>query len=115
MLNKEKVKKFYTEGYNASEIAKSLKEDVEKVRKCIQRNFKDLKEKHEIAVIQRRETIKAINHEAKKFMSDKVFIEKNRSIYITKQNGDIVLDKSKASAITWDTPRRLTNENKCIV
>ena len=45
-------------------------------------------------------------------MSDKTFILKNRSLYETKKDGDIVLKKDIDCAITWDVPRRLTNKFK---
>lgn len=110
--DKNQIERLYLDGYDASEIAKKLKINVETVRKCIQRNFKDLRPKHEIALVRRREIIKAINYEANKFMGDSTFIKKNRSIYKTKPDGDIVINKDVAPVVTWDTPRRLTNENK---
>lgn len=113
-IDKDEVKKYYLLGYNAKEISHKLKYDVESVRKCIQRNFGGLKHKHNIAVIEKRETIKAVNYEANKFISDSSFIKKNRSIYKTKPDGDIVLNRDIAPVVTWDTPKRLSNENKII-
>lgn len=46
-----------------------------------------------------------------RFMSDLVFIKKNRSIYKTLQNGDIVINREVAPIVTFDTPKRLINEN----
>lgn len=115
MLDKERVKAFYVNGYNAVEIAKKLSADKEAIRKCIQRNFGNLKYIHEIAVIKRKEEVKATNYEANKFISDRSFILKNRSIYKTLPDGDIVLNREVSGAVTWDTPRRLVNENKCMV
>lgn len=111
LINKEDVKLLYLKGYNAVEIANKLDENTEAIRKCIQRNFQNLKHKHDIAIIQRKEEIKAINYEANKCISDRSFILKNRSIYKTKENGDIVLNKEVSGTVTWDTPRRLANEN----
>ena|SRR5471030_654926 len=111
-LNKEEIKKMYLDGFNAPEIAKKIKEDKDTIKKCIQRNFKDFRLEHEIAAVRRREVIKAINYESTKFMGDSTFIRKNRSIYKTNLNGDIVINKHVAPVVTWDTPRRLTNENK---
>ncbi|WP_411680439.1 DNA-binding response regulator [Clostridium thailandense] len=111
-LDKEKVKELYLEGLNSAEIAKKIECNKETVKKCIQRNFWHLRHDHEVAVVQRRENLKATNYEANKFMSDSAFIEKNRSIYKTNANGDIVIDKNVAPVVTWDTPKRLTNENK---
>lgn len=108
----KEVEKLYLLGLNAAEIAKLLNSKKDTIKKCIQRNFKELKHKHEIAVVQRREAIKAVNYEAKKYISDSAFIKKNRSIYKTKADGDIVLNKEVAPVVSWDTPRRLVNENK---
>ena len=44
--------------------------------------------------------------------SDKTFILKNRSLYETKEDGDIVLKKDIDYAIPWDVPKRLVNEFK---
>lgn len=115
MLNKDIIKNLYLKGYNATEISKKVSSNVETIRKCIQRNFGDSKLKHEIAVIQRKEELKATNYEANRYINDRSFILKNRSIYKTLPNGDIVLNKEVAGVVTWDTPRRLTNENKCVV
>lgn len=115
MLDKEIVRSFYLQGYNAVEIAKKVSSSTEAVRKCIQRNFGNLKMKHEIAIIQRREELKATNYESNRYISDRAFILKNRSIYKTLPDGDIVINKEVAPVVTWDTPRRLVNENKCVV
>lgn len=109
--DKNLIEKLYLDGYNASQIANKLKMNIETIRKCIQRNFSHLKRKHEIAIIQKRETLKAINYETNKYMGDSVFIKKNRSIYKTKSNGDIVINKKVAPVVTWDTPERLINDN----
>ena len=111
-IDKNVIRELYLKGYNAKEIAVKLKCEVEAVRKCIQRNYENLKWKHGIAVKERKETIKAIDYEAKRCMTDKSFIIKNRSIYKTKMDGDIVINKEVAPVVSWDTPRRLTNENK---
>lgn len=112
MLDKERVKELYLQGYNSTEIAKLLKAKRETVKKCIQRNFGHLKSKHEIALTQRREEKRAINKESTKYISDRSFVLKNRSIYKTKPNGDIVLDREKAGIVPWDVPRILVNEYK---
>lgn len=113
MLKKEEVKQLYLKGYNAVEIAKKVSSSTEAVRKCIQRNFGNLKLKHEIAVIQRKEELKAIKYESNRYINDRAFILSNRSIYKTLSNGDIVLNKDIAGIVTTDTPKRLINENKC--
>lgn len=115
MIDKEKVKELYLKGYNASQIAKKMNSNTEAIRKCIQRNYSNLKNKHKIGIIEQKETLKAVNYEANRYMSDKSFILKNRSIYTTKANGDIVLNRKVAPIVSWDTPRRLNNENKCVI
>jgi hypothetical protein len=115
MLDKEEVRYLYLKGFNAVEIAKKLRANIEAVRKCIQRNLSHLKKQHEMALTQRKEEIKAVNSQSKNYISDKSFILKNRSIYETLPNGDIVLKKEARKIVTWDTPRRLVNENKCII
>ena len=112
MLDKERVKKLYLMGYEAPKIASIMKAKKEAVRKCIQRNFSDLREEHEEEVITRREALKAVNYEANRWMSNRSFIMKNRSAYRTKENGDIVLDREVAPVVTFDTPRALRNEYK---
>ena len=69
---------------------------------------------HRQASFSRKDIRKAIDYEAKKEIGDKAFILKNRSIYNTKRNGDIVLkDESEIGcSFSFDTPRKLINENK---
>ena len=115
MLDKDRVKELYLQGYNAVEIAHRIKAKTEAVRKCIQRNFNTFdKEKHEEALRIRREVIRATNKESTKYISDISFILKNRYIYKTLPNGDIVLNKDVSGPVTWDTPRRLVNVNKSL-
>ena len=112
MIDKERVKKLYLSGYNAVQIAKIISSKTEAVRKCIQRNFSELSIEHQNAVTVRKEAIKAINYESNRCMSDRTFIMKNRSAYITEKDGDIVLNRKVAPVVTFDTPRRLVNEFK---
>lgn len=111
-LDKIQVKELYLKGFKIPEIAKKLNSNKEAIKKCIQRNFGNLKDKHDIAAVRRREVLRAVNYEANKFMGDSTFVRRNRSIYRTNPNGDIVINKEVAPIVTWDTPRRLTNENK---
>lgn len=112
MLDKERIKKLYLQGYNAAEISKIIDSSVDSIRKCIQRNYGELKHRHEVAVAQRKEALRAINYESKRYISDREFILKNRSIYKTLPNGDIVIKREMFGIITTDTPTRLVNENK---
>lgn len=113
MLDKERVKKLYLQGYNAAEISKILDSNIDSTRKCIQRNLGDLKRKHEIAVVQRKEALKATKYESNRYIGDRSFVLSNRSVYKTLDNGNIVLNREVSGAVTADTPRRLINENKC--
>lgn len=114
ILDKSCVESLYIQGYNAAEIAKELGSKRNTVNKCIQRNFQHLKSIHDSNKRYRqyhnKEVLKATNYEANKFMRDKTFILKNRSIYKTKENGDLVLRADLDCSVTWDTPRRLANE-----
>ena len=112
MIDIDRVKGLYLKGYEAPEISKKIGATVEATRKWIQRNLGDLKREHIIAVTQRKEAIKAVNYEAKKYISDRSFILKNRSAYKTKENGDIVINKDVVPVVTWDMPRGLVNEFK---
>lgn len=115
-MNKELVGQLYCNGLNVKEIAEQLKINKEAVKKCIQRNFKDFKSIHlknrKHLKFYENEVKKITKYESKQYMSDKTFILKNRSLYETKEDGDIVLKKDIGYAIPWDVPRRLTNEFK---
>lgn len=105
-MYKNLAKEMYLEGFNSSEISrllnnKGIKVTKAAIQKYIQRNLKHLKYIHERKVIERREIIKATNYEAKRHMTNKAFIIKNRSIYKTNKNGDIVINKEVAPTITW--------------
>ncbi|MGL5149727.1 MAG: DNA-binding response regulator [Clostridium sp.] len=115
-LNKEEVKRLYLKGLTSKEISRELFVKEDSVKKCIQRNFKELNFKHtqekRIKSFQDKEVIKATNYEAKRWMGDKTFIQKNRSIYKTQHDGDLVLKKDIDCELPWDVPRRLNNEFK---
>lgn len=115
-LNKELVKQLYCNGLNAREISEHLNVNKSSVNKCIQRNFKEFKSIHlknrKHLKFYENEVRKITKYESKQYMSDKTFILKNRSLYETKEDGDIVLKKNIGCAIPWDVPRRLNNELK---
>ena len=111
-VNKNEVGKLYITGYDARQISEILCVNVESVRKCIQRNYSHFRNRHQEALRERKDSIKAINYECNRFISDKSFVQKNRSIYKTKENGDIVLNEDLGYIFTADTPRRLNNEFK---
>lgn len=116
---KDTIEKLYLDGFNASQITNILNSKLqdnkvkrETIQKHIQRNLLNKKMQHDIKVLEKKEAIKAVNYEATRCMSDKAFINKNKSIYTTRANGDIVINKEVAPVITWDTPKRLVNEKK---
>lgn len=109
-MDKEKVKELYLSGYTTKEISKIVNAKEDAVRKCINRNFKLLREKHFYAKAVRKEALKAINYEAKKDIGDKAFVESNMSIYKMKESGDIIINKKVAPIVTYDTPKRLGRE-----
>ena len=115
-MNKELVGQLYANGLSAKEIAEELNVKVGAIKMCIQRNFKEFKAIHlknrKQLKFYENEVRKITKAESKQYMSDKTFILKNRSIYETKEDGDIVLKKNIGCAISWDVPRRLTNEFK---
>lgn len=113
MLNKSRVEKLYKEGRNAVYIASELGAEVETVRKCIQRNFSHLKTDNKIAQKRDKEILRVTARESKQHMSDKDFVRRNPSIYKTLENGDKVLNSSVSGIISFDTPRRLRNEDSC--
>ena len=111
MLDKEKVKELYLKGYGSSQISNILNCKPETVRKCIERNFKQFKSSHLATQIRNKEIDKITRFESKQYMSDATFIKKNRSIYKTNKDGDIVLNKEVAPIVSFDAPIRLKNEN----
>lgn len=121
MLDIEKVKEKYLEGYNSSQIARTLKCKPSTVRQCIHRNLKEFRKSNEAEKIRKKEVDRITRQESKNYISDKDFVKRNRSIYKTNKNGDIVLNKDVASIVTFDTPKRLINEysedkiNKAII
>lgn len=115
MLDKEKVKELFRAGYKAGEIAKMLGEKQENIRQCIHRNFKHHKIEHRTNRERDKEILRVTMREAKTYMSDADFIKRNRSIYRTKENGDVVVKQEAKSILPFDAPRRLINENKCTI
>lgn len=108
-LDKEKIERLYSNGYNYSEIARIFSWKPESVRKCIQRNFKELKNIHEVNRERRSFIEKAFRLEVNGFMSGKNCVKANLSQYKNNSKGDLVLTKSDA-CYTEDTPRILRNE-----
>lgn len=53
--------------------------------------------------------------EDKQYMSDSVFIKKNRSIYETNADGDLLINTKVAPVVSYDTPQKLKNNNSVTV
>ena len=115
MLDKEIVKEMYLNGYNANQIANSLNCKSDTVRQCIHRNLKEFRNSHLHEKIRRKEVDRITRRECKQWMSDKDFVKRNRSIYKTKENGDIVVKPEFKNILPFDVPRSLINEDKCII
>lgn len=108
-LDKDKIERLYSSGYNYSEISKILNCKPESVRKCIQRNFKELKSVHEDERQRRKSIEKALRQEVNSFMSSKNCVKANLSQYKNNRNGDLVLIKNDICH-TEDMPRIFRNE-----
>ena len=108
-LDKQQIERLYLKGYNYLEIANTFKWKPESVRKCIQRNFKDLKSNHEAERERRKAIDKALNREVNSFMSGRSFVKTNPSVYKQNNKGDLVLKKGTV-CYTNDTPKVLRNE-----
>lgn len=108
-LDKEKIERLYSSGYNYSEISKILNWKPGSVRKCIQRNFKELKSVHEDKRQRRKSIEKALVHEVNSFMSGKNCVKANLSQYENNRKGDLVLIKNDICH-TEDMPRAFRNE-----
>ena len=111
MLDKEKVKELYLQGYNSVNIANILNCKSDAVRQCIHRNLKDLKNFHLANKIRDKEIDRITKREAKQYMNNVTFIKKNRSIYKTNSDGDIVIDSNVNPVLSFDVPKRFKNEN----
>lgn len=115
MLNKNKVEELYLKGWSYNSIAYEVGSNYETVRKCIQRNFISFKSSNTAEKLRQKEVDRITRHEAKRYMSDKDFIKRNRSIYKTEINGDITVKNEFKKILPFDVPRKLKNENKCVI
>jgi hypothetical protein len=114
MLDKERVKELYLQGHNAAGIAIILNCKQDTVRQCIHRNFKEFKKSHLTNKIMNKEIDRITRHEVKRYMSDETFVRKNGSIYKVNSDGDLIIDVNIAPIVSFDTPKRLKNENSLI-
>ncbi|WP_194189641.1 hypothetical protein [Clostridium chrysemydis] len=122
---RDRIKDLYIRGYNSKQISEIInyenrdnlefkKTNREAVKKYVYKYFKEYKDIHLKNAVSKKEALKAVNYESKRYLSDKSFILKNRSAYYTKLNGDIVLKDEMKDFSTIDMPKILKNENKSL-
>lgn len=102
------IEKLYLDGVDAKEISRRIGKSVDAIRKYIQRNLKDLKEKHEFERQRTKEIIRKTKWECSQEISNINFFKGNRSIYKQAKNGDLIIDRKVAPVVTFDTPTRIT-------
>ena len=108
LRDKIMIEKLYLNGVDAKEISRRIDKSVDAIRKYIQRNLKDLKEKHEAEKERTREVLRKTKWECSQEISNSNFAKFNRSIYKQARNGDLILDRKVAPVVTFDTPTRIT-------
>ena len=108
LRDKIMIEKLYLAGVDAKEISRRIGKSVDAIRKYIQRNLKDLKEKHEAEKERTREVLRKTKWECSQEISNSNFAKFNRSIYKQAKNGDLILDRKVAPVVTFDTPTRIT-------
>ena len=108
LRDKIMIEKLYLAGVDAKEISRRIGKSVDAIRKYIQRNLKDLKEKHEAEKERTREVLRKTKWECSQEISNSNFAKFNRSIYKQARNGDLILDRKVAPVVTFDTPTRIT-------
>lgn len=108
LRDKIMIEKLYLAGVDAKEISRRIGKSVDAIRKYIQRNLKDLKEKHEAEKERTRQVLRKTKWECSQEISNSNFAKFNRSIYKQARNGDLILDRKVAPVVTFDTPTRIT-------
>ena len=108
LRDKIMIEKLYLAGVDAKEISRRIGKSVDAIRKYIQRNLKDLKEKHEAEKERTREVLRKTKWECSQEISNSNFAKFNRSIYKQARNVDLILDRKVAPVVTFDTPTRIT-------
>ncbi|AMN30674.1 hypothetical protein [Clostridium perfringens] len=117
-LDKSKVKSLYLDGFSVNEIAIRMDSNREAVKKCIQRNFSDLREhnkaKRELKKLQDAEVKKLTYRECRKYMSDRSFIKTNSSIYKHNGHGNFSVknEKELGCVVPFDVPRNFNFKKK---
>ena len=100
---------YYNSGFTYAEIAKFMFMSVNTVKTIVNTWIKNLpttsqdfvRRKHWVEKNAKKETTRA-------------FVLKNRSVYKTKENGNIILktENELECKVTWDTPKRLNNDSR---
>ena len=80
LRDKIMIEKLYLAGVDAKEISRRIGKSVDAIRKYIQRNLKDLKEKHEAEKERTREVLRKTKWECSQEISNSNFAKFNRSI-----------------------------------
>ncbi|HAT4362294.1 TPA: helix-turn-helix domain-containing protein [Clostridium perfringens] len=117
-LDKSKVKSLYLDGFSVNEIAIRMDSNREAVKKCIQRNFSDLREhnkaKRELKKLKDAEVKKLTYRECRKYMSDRSFIKTNSSIYKHNGHGNFSVknEKELGCVVPFDVPRNFNFKKK---
>ncbi|MDQ0149601.1 helix-turn-helix domain-containing protein [Eubacterium multiforme] len=110
-----KIFDMYKKGYTANEISKTMGRTKGAIQKEIQKFKKELKEKEELTRIakiknkERKDAVRALNHEVNSFISNRALIDKNRQHYKTNKKGDLILNKNDYT-YTNDMPKCLKKE-----
>lgn len=117
-INKSKVKSLYLDGFSANEIAIRIGSNRETVKKCIQRNFSELREhnkaKRELRKLQDAEIKKVTHRECRRYISDRNFVKTNSSIYKHNGNGNFSVKKETdiGCVVPFDVPRHFSFRKK---
>ncbi|ENY8332372.1 TPA: hypothetical protein ACKONR_000441 [Clostridioides difficile] len=101
----ETIRRLYTKGYSAKEIADTLNKETNTVNLCIYRNCVDLKKIHKENRIIRRDTLKLLDRHNKTHISDSSFLKYNRQSYENDRNGNLKFDDKRGSK-PYDIPKK---------
>ena len=87
------IEKLYLNGVDAKEISRRIDKSVDAIRKYIQRNLKDLKEKHEFERERTKEIIRKTKWECSQEISNMNFAKFNKNIYVNFNKIDLLQNK----------------------
>ena len=105
-LNKEEVKKHYINGFTAIQIANKVGATVASVEKCISRNLKDYKEEHLINKRWKMETLKVLDKNNDKCISDFSLLKMNRQSYNYDSNYNLIFNEERGARPN-DVPKKI--------